>query len=242
MISKQQVKFINSLKHNKYRLKYACFIAEGVNVINEFIKARFEIQDVFAIAGTQLLVKDVHIISKNDLKKISFLKNPSNSLAIFKKPVLDFDFKNIKKEKLTIILDGVSDPGNMGTIIRTADWFGIDNIYISKQSSDVYSPKVVQATMGSLARVSVHRLSLELLLKRMKKNNIICYGATLSGDSVHDLIKPNYCAIVFGNETHGISDDVLRLIDKELSVPAKNKHVDSLNVSVAFGIILSEFR
>ena len=242
MISKQQIKFINSLKHNKYRLKYDCFIAEGVNVINEFIKARFEIQDVFAIAGTQLLVNDVHIISKNDLKKISFLKNPSNSLAIFKKPILDFDLKNIKKEKLTIILDGVSDPGNMGTIIRTADWFGVDNIYISKQSSDVYSPKVVQATMGSLARVSVHRLSLELLLKRMKKNNIICYGATLSGDSVYKLIKPDCCTIVFGNETHGISDSVLRLIDKELSIPAKNKHVDSLNVSVAFGIILSEFR
>lgn len=242
MISKQQIKFINSLKHNKYRLKYNCFVAEGVNVINEFIKARFEIQAIFATKGTQLLFNDFHIISKNDLKKISFLKNPSNSLAIFKKPVLDIDIQKIKNKKLTIILDGVSDPGNIGTIIRTADWFGIDTIYISKKSSDVYSPKVVQATMGSLARVSVHRLPLDLLLKKMKKNNIICYGATLSGENVYKLIKPDCCALVFGNETHGISENVFSLIDKELSIPAKNKHVDSLNVSVAFGIILSEFR
>tara|TARA_Y100000766_G_C18878525_1_gene592119 strand:- start:416 stop:1135 length:720 start_codon:yes stop_codon:yes gene_type:complete len=239
MISKQKIKFINSLKHNKYRLKYNCFVAEGVNVINEFIQARFEIQDVFATKGTQLLYEDLHIISKNDLKKISFLKNPSNSLAIFKKPIIDFD---IKQEKLTIMLDGVSDPGNIGTIIRTADWFRVENIYISENSCDPYSPKVVQATMGSLARVNVHRTSLKLLLKRIRNKNIICYGATLSGESVFKLIKPDCCALVFGNETHGISDDVLKLIDKELSVPAKNECVDSLNVAVAFGIILSEFR
>ena len=119
------------------------------------------------------------------MNKISFLKNPSNSIAIFKKPILDFDFKKIKKEKVTIILDGVSDPGNMGTIIRTADWFGLENIYTSEKSSDVYGPKVVQATMGSLARVSVHRLSLEPLLKTMQKNHITCYGATLTGESVY---------------------------------------------------------
>ena len=242
MISKQKIKFINSLKHNKYRSKYNCFVAEGVNVINEFLKANFEIYDIFALEGTQLLFNDFHIISKNDLNKISFLKNPSNSIAIFKKPILDFDFKKIKKEKVTIILDGVSDPGNMGTIIRTADWFGVENIYTSEKSSDVYGPKVVQATMGSLARVSVHRLSLEPLLTRMQKNHITCYGATLSGESVYELIKPDSCALVFGNETHGISSSVLSLIDSELSVPTQNEHVDSLNVSVAFGIILSEFR
>lgn len=242
MISKSQIKFINSLKHNKYRLKYNCFVAEGVNVINEFIKFGFEIQVVFAINDSLLICDNVQIITKNDLRKISFLKNPSNSLAIFKRPKLDSDLKNINHEAVSIILDGVSDPGNMGTIIRTADWFGIENIYMSKESSDVYNPKVIQSTMGSLARVKIHRVSLVTLLKNMKKNNIICYGATLSGSNVFQLNKPDYCALVFGNETHGISHDILELIDEEVSVPSKNKHVDSLNVSVAFGIILSEFR
>ena len=242
MISKSQIKFINSLKHNKYRLKYNCFVAEGVNVINEFIKFGFEIQVVFAINDSLIICDNVQIITKNDLRKISFLKNPSNSLAIFKRPQLESDIKNINHEAVSIILDGVSDPGNMGTIIRTADWFGLENIYISKESSDVYSPKVIQSTMGSLARVKIYRLCLVTLLKNMKKNNIICYGATLSGSNIFQLNKPNSCALVFGNETHGISHDILKLIDEEVSIPSKNNHVDSLNVSVAFGIILSEFR
>ena len=242
MISKQQIKFINSLKHNKYRLKYNCFVAEGLNVITEFVKSGFQIHSVFSTEKLFSTDQKSHYISSDDLKKISFLTNPATTLAVFKKPKLDSESVELINENKTILLDSISDPGNMGTIIRTADWYGIKNLYISKQSVDVFSPKVVQSSMGSLSRVNIYRVDLDTVAKKLKKMNFKLFGATLSGTSIYEFKKPENYAIIFGNESHGISQSLLEILDREISIPSKNKLIDSLNVAVAFGIILSEFR
>ena len=170
MISKQQIKFVNLLKHNKYRLKYNCFVAEGNHIVNEFINSDFEIKSIFSTKEHESKYKtNTTIVTKNDLSRISFLKSSSNALAVIYKPVFIFKPIDLIKQKRIIVLDSISDPGNMGTIIRTADWYGVTQIYISTTCVDVFNPKVIQATMGSLARVKVCRVSLDKLLKELKK-------------------------------------------------------------------------
>ena len=127
-------------------------------------------------------------------------------------------------------------------MIRTADWFGVKSIYVSMECVDVFNPKVVQATMGSLSRVQIIKVDLKNILSKIKKQNIICYGASLSGESIYNCKKSDQYAVVFGSESHGISKNIQKLLDREILIPSKNSSVDSLNVSVAFGIILSEFR
>ena len=244
MISKQKIKFISSLQHNKYRLKYNCFIAEGEHVVNSFIDSNFEIKFIFSTNDLSHAYEklDYSIITKKELYRISCLKNPSNVLAVIVKKQLEFTQNNITQEFPFILLDGVSDPGNLGSIIRTADWFGVNSIYLSEDCVDVFNPKVVQATMGSLARVSTYRVNLNNLVSNLKKHNITCYGACLSGENIYQLKKQSRSAIVFGNESHGISLTLQEKLDKKILIPSKNKFIDSLNVAVSFGIILSEFR
>ena len=244
MISKQTIKFISSLKHSKYRLKYNCFVAEGIHLVSEFINSKFKIHSIYA---TQALVGDnqfnnISIVSQRELSRISSLKNPSNILAVIYRPDYKLEINKVMQHEKIILLDSISDPGNLGSIIRTADWFGVNSIYVSMECVDVFNPKVVQATMGSLSRVRVFKVDLALMLNKIKKNNIICYGASLSGESIYNCKKSTQCAIVLGSESHGISKKILTLLDKEVLIPSKNKSIDSLNVSVAFGIILSEFR
>ena len=244
MISKQTIKFISSLKHSKYRLKYNCFVAEGTHLVSEFINSKFKIHSIYA---TKSFVDDkqfnnISIVSQRELSRISSLKNPSNILAVIYRPNYKLEINKVMQHKKIILLDSISDPGNLGSIIRTADWFGVNSIYVSMECVDVFNPKVVQATMGSLSRVHVIKVDLALLLNKIKKNNIICYGASLSGESIYNCKKSTQCAIVLGSESHGISQKILTLLDEEILIPSKNKSIDSLNVSVAFGIILSEFR
>ena len=244
MISKQKIKFISSLKHNKYRLKSNCFIAEGEHVINSFIDSKFEIKFIFSTDDLSDLYQkiDYSRITKKELYKISCLKNPSNMLAVIVKKKIEFTPKNISQDSPVILLDGVSDPGNMGSIIRTADWFGVSSIYLSDDCVDVFNPKVVQATMGSLARVSIYRVNLPSLVYDLKKCDFTCYGACLSGENIYKLNKHSKSALIFGNESHGISMQLQEKLDKKILIPSKNKFIDSLNVAVSFGIILSEFR
>ena len=242
MISSRQIKFINSLKSNKYRIKYNCFLAEGDNVINEFIKSNFVIREVFAIDETKINCNDTESLSLKELKKITSFKNPANSLAVIEKKNIDFDIDKILNSKISIFLDDITDPGNFGTIIRTADWFGLSNIYTSKKSCDFYNPKVIQSSMGSASRVVVHKINLFDVLNEIKNKNIKCYGATVSGCSIKKFIADEKFALIFGNESHGINKQILEILDKNISVPSHNSSVESLNVSVAFGIILSEIR
>jgi len=244
MISKQQVKFINSLKKNKYRLKYNCFIAEGTHVIQEFINSNFEIKSIFSTKEWHLKYPkiDSTIVSQVELNRISSLKTPPSVLSVVARQEHIYKKNNLKKQKKIILLNSLSDPGNLGSIIRTADWFGISSIYLSEDCVDVYNPKVVQASMGSLARVRVYNEPLKNILIDAKKINIQCYGASLSGQNIYTMKKPNHCIIVFGSESHGISCKIKSFLDNEILIPSKNKEIDSLNVSVSFGIILSEFR
>ena len=242
MISKQKIKFIHSLKHNKYRIKYNCFVAEGLHVINEFIDCGFNVKYIFSTDQRALSHSKLNIISHKELLKISFLKTPSTTLAVFYKPSVNLNYSNLNQQRKIILLDSISDPGNMGTMIRTADWYGYKNIYVSQNSVDVFSPKVIQSSMGSLARVRLFSIDITSFLQELRKLDFKLFGATLKGTSLYKLEKPKQCALLFGNESRGISESLLDLLDQEIMIPSKNMLVDSLNVSVAFGIILSEFR
>tara|TARA_B100000902_G_C27230975_1_gene874809 strand:+ start:593 stop:1327 length:735 start_codon:yes stop_codon:yes gene_type:complete len=244
MLSKQTIKFITSLRYNKYRLKYNCFVAEGTHTVEAFMNSGFKFHSVFCTSNWHAMknIKNINIITNKELRKISSFKNPSNVLAIIYKPDYSFNMQQLLGQNKIILLDSISDPGNMGSIIRTADWFGVSSIYLSKKCVDVFNSKVVQSAMGSIARVEIYIVSLEDVMKQLKKANITCYGACLSGSDLYSLKKTPTSAIVFGSESHGISNSVEELLDQKILIPTKNKLIDSLNVSVAFGIILSEFR
>ncbi len=248
MISKQKIKFITSLRHNKYRLKYNSFIAEGHHVVNDFINSHFEVTSVFATKSwinsnckSTLFNKSqiIQIVTNQEMAQISCLKSPSNVLAVISRLKSNFDYSSISHT--LIALDGISDPGNLGTIIRTADWFGVKQIFLSQDCVDVFNPKVVQATMGSLSRVHICKLFLKDFLLNLKELKYISYGACLSGTSIYSVKTETKSVFVFGSESHGISSEVSQILDHKILIPGKNQDVDSLNVSVAFGIILSEF-
>jgi len=243
MISKQKIKFISSLRHNKYRLKFNCFIAEGEHVVNSFMCSDFQIESVFATKTWIDSNKSCNasLVTQKEIGRISCLKNPSNVLAIISKPNQKYKNKEFNAIYPIVLLDGVSDPGNMGSIIRTADWFGINSIYLSEQCVDVFNPKVVQATMGSLARVNIYRVNAKHFLSELKQQDVTCYGACLSGTDLSKVNKVSKAAIVFGSESHGISSEIKKLLDEKILISGKNQQVDSLNVAVAFGIILSDF-
>ena len=244
MISKQKIKFISSLRSSKYRSKYNCFIVEGPRVVAEFIHSNFKIHSIYCTQEwfENNPISNANIINQRELSRISALKTPSNVLAIVYKPDTIISFNKLIQAEQIILLDSISDPGNLGSIIRTADWFGIKAIFVSMECVDVFNSKVVQATMGSLSRVQIIKGDLEVAVKKIKNHNIVCYGASLSGENIYNLTKIKQHAIVFGSESHGISQKTQRLLDKEILIPAKNQSIDSLNVAVAFGIILSEFR
>jgi TrmH family RNA methyltransferase len=244
MISKQQIKFINSLKRNKNRLQSNCFISEGVNILEDLFKSDFSIETLFATKEWSLKnpTKECNIINLQALKKISSLKSPNDVLAIVTRKNYLYNKSIIQKNKKIILLDNISDPGNMGTIIRTADWFGYDHIFVSNKCVDCYNPKVVQSSMGSIFRVSISKVNpLDFLLDTASLG-IKSFGASLSGENIYDIIMPDKYVMVFGSESHGISIDVQSMLDEQLSIPSNNDSIDSLNVSVAFGIILSEIR
>ena len=244
MISKQQIKFINSLKRNKNRIESNCFIAEGVNIIEDLFKSDFVIHSLFATKEWLFKNPDKKctIITDNELKKISYLKSPNQVLAIVQRQDYVFDALKIKELDKIILLDNISDPGNLGTIIRTSDWFGYDSIFVSNNCADNYNSKVVQSSMGSVFRVKVTKVDVKDFLFNTNKLKIKSFGASISGTNIYDIIFPGQFVIVFGSESHGISLDAQCLLDKQVSIPTKNALIDSLNVSVSFGIILSEMR
>ena len=239
MLSKNQIKRITSLQQKKYRNEYQLFIAEGIKVIQELFQSNYEIQEFYSTDATLQLNNKVRteIISEADLKKISCLKTPNTCLAVFKIS----PSKPVKHEGLTLLLDDIRDPGNLGTIIRLCDWFGIDQLICSEETVDVYNPKVIQATMGSIGRVNVVYTSLKNFLKN---TNQPIYGAFMDGDVVYDSPLPNDAVLIMGNEANGISEEIDVLIQHKISIPrfGKTQKAESLNVATATAILLSEFR
>ncbi len=236
MLSRNEVKYIQSLYHKKNRNKEEVFIAEGVKIVTELITSGFGIQKVYGVKDWMNANTDIpHFaeVSEEELKKISNLETPNKVLAIFNKKhgAQIPDLKN----KISLVLDGIQDPGNLGTIIRIADWFGIENIIASEDTADIYSPKVVQSTMGSIGRVNIFYIDLKSFFQ---SNKIVVMGAMLNGKNLASLEKITECLLVIGNESRGIRTEVEPYIQQRITIP-KTGYAESLNAAVATGIILS---
>jgi len=237
MLSKNQVKLITSLKQKKYRLQHGLFVVEGVKTIKELLQSDFELEMLYTTETFNIDAKKEELISETELNRISFLTTPNKALAVFKIPrpkAIDFS-------KLIVALDDVRDPGNLGTIIRLCDWFGIKNLVCSQETVDCFNPKVVQATMGSITRVNVTYLDLTEFLKQ---TDVPSYGTFMDGTSVYSTALSDKGILVFGNEANGISKAIESLISEKLSIPrfGNLQATESLNVATATAIFLSEFK
>jgi TrmH family RNA methyltransferase len=239
MVSKNQIKLITSLQQKKYRNSNKLFFAEGVKVIQELLQSNFELEHLYSTQDDFEEVSKAKktLIDDNDLKKISALSTPNTCLAVFKIPVE----KNRIESGLIVALDSIRDPGNLGTILRLCDWFGIKQLLCSKETVDIYNPKVVQATMGSIARVNVNYLDLNAFIAQTK---LPVFGTFMDGENIYKTSLPQEGIIVMGNEANGISDELESLIQNRLSIPRFGdiQKTESLNVATATAIILSEFR
>lgn len=243
MLSKTIVKYIQSLHHKKYRDEHEMFIAEGPKGVTEILLSKqFFCEMIFAseswLSKNEKLLKEISTEKKFpskefELEKISLLSTPNKVLAVFRKKEFE---AGVLKNKISIMLDDVHDPGNMGTIIRIADWFNIQNIICSEDCVDMYNPKVVQASMGSLGRVSVIYIDLEKFAEGNK--DIPIYATTLTGTSIYSIKNIKQGLILVGNESRGIRKELLKLSANEISIPKLGK-AESLNAAVATGIILS---
>lgn len=241
MVSKSQIKLIRSLAQKKYRLKHGLFVVEGKKTVTELLASDLKLYKLFTVEDSFLApAENTMLLDAGELKKISFLKNPQTVLAVFEIPELD----EIKNEGLILALDGVRDPGNLGTIIRLCDWFGIKDLVCSEDTVDCYNPKVVQATMGSLSRVNISYRNLTGFLEENRQENKPVFGAFMDGENVYKSTMPARAVLVMGNEANGISADIERLISKKIAIPqfGETKETESLNVSTATAILLSEFR
>ncbi len=245
-LSKNKIKYIQSLKDKKHRNLHGTFVAEGKKLVFdlldvckcEFIavlpEAQHEIPPSFS---SELIVS-----TAEELKKASFLKTPPQIIGVFCQP--QYNLPEIKlKKSIHLVLDDIQDPGNLGTIVRLADWFGIEHVFCSKNTVDLYNPKTVQATMGAIARVKVHYVDLMYFLN--EHHQIPVFGTFLEGENIYEAELPTNGFIVMGNEGKGISRELESLVTKKLFIPnfsSDRQTSESLNVAVATAIVCSEFK
>jgi len=239
MVSKNQIKLITSLQQKKYRKEHKLFFAEGKKVINELIDAAFQLEYLFTTEASFLGINSskVNFVSEAELKKISALTTPNDCLAVFKIP----EQKQINESGLIVALDDIRDPGNLGTIIRLCDWFGIKELVCSEETVDVFNPKVIQATMGSITRVNINYLNLENFIS---VTNLPVFGTFMDGENIYKLSLPKEGIIIMGNEANGISATLEKVVKNRISIPRFGdlQQTESLNVATATAIILSEFK
>jgi TrmH family RNA methyltransferase len=235
LISKGQIKLITSLQQKKYRNKEGLFIAEGPKVIGELLKEKLELHSCFSTLVEEN-TQGVSYISEENLQKISCLTTANTSLAIFKIP----NSKPLQEIGLTLVIDAVRDPGNLGTIIRLCDWFGVTQLVCSLDTVDCYNPKVIQATMGSIARLPIHYLDIEAYLKNSKAP---VYSAMMDGANVYTTELPTHAILIMGNEANGVSAKIQALSTHPIAIPQYGtiQATESLNVATATAILLSEF-
>ncbi len=275
MLSKNQISFINSLKQKKYREEHQLFIAEGVKIVSELLNSSIVVKQIYA---TSEFLRNNKIpntverfeIKENELERISALTKANEVLAVCEVP--SYELNGLENEtlkgKLTLVLDDIKDPGNLGTIIRIADWFGIENIVCSSETVDAFNSKVVQATMGSIARIKIHYVDLISFIKQIEnvtqsatekgssrsvtlsgvEGQYPIYGALLEGKNIYSEKLSSEGLIVIGNESRGISEEVQILITNKISIPSFSHYkqgggeAESLNAAIATSIICSEFR
>ncbi|MFY1046221.1 TrmH family RNA methyltransferase [Chryseobacterium sp. GP-SGM7] len=237
MLTAHTIKILQSLDKKKFRQKYNLFLVEGNKTILELPNSNFKIKEIFSTEPNNFLSKKVQFthISENELKKISFLQNPKDSVAVCELlEKSDFDDKDFQ-----LVLDGIQDPGNLGTIIRLADWFGIEQIICSEDTVDFYNPKVIQATMGSFTRVNIVYCNLVEYLSNTENINV---GTDMDGENIYNFEKPKKINLILGNEGNGMRNETEKLLNKKISIPrfGKSQATESLNVSMAAGIILGQ--
>jgi len=225
------------LDKKKFRQKYNLFLVEGNKIICELFNSKVKIKEIFSTDPQKLGRTDVPVthISENELKKISMLQHPKDSVA-----VCHLESREQSEDReVQLVLDGIQDPGNLGTIIRLADWFGIEQIICSEDTADVYNPKVIMATMGSFARVNVVYTDLTEYLSETENVNI---GTDMEGENIYSFSKPEKMNLILGNEGNGMRPETERLIQKSIMIPrfGKSRATESLNVSMAAGIILGQ--
>lgn len=238
-LSKNKIKKINSLRQKKHRISCQLFVAEGVKIINELLHSQFVLEHLYCTENMLEYnkVSPKTIISEVELKKISSLKTPNKALAIFKIP----PSAPLKNKGISVALDNVNDPGNLGTIIRLCDWFGVSQLLCSTNTADCYNPKVIQASMGSISRVSVQYVDLP---NHLQKVTLPVYIADMNGDSVYKTQLPDEAILVMGNEANGICNEIRELATNCISIPrfGNLQQTESLNVATATAILLSEFK
>jgi len=239
MLSKNQIKFIRSLKKKKFRQANKLFLAEGIKVVEELLSSDFELYRLYATSSYKnpFEKSEIEIINGKELAMISDFTSPNQVLGIFKIPPP----KESYREGLTLMLDGINDPGNLGTIIRLCDWFGVEQLICSENTVDCYNQKVVQASMGSLTRVTVTYLD---LLEYLQSETRIVYGTLLEGENIFKMKPEKNAVLILGNEANGISEEIKELIQRKLTIPKFGavQKTESLNVATATAIFLSEFR
>jgi len=252
MPSKPELKFIRSLHQKKFREQENCFIAEGIKVVEELLQSDFAVKNIYAVSdfARQLIAQHKKLkektvtVTEDELKKISALATPNKVLAVAEIPATEIKLSSVSNS-LSLALDNVSDPGNLGTIIRIAHWFGIENIICSENCVDAYNPKVVQAAMGSLFFVNVAQTNLNRFFSGAE-NDIPVYGTILNGKSIYESNLSSPAIILLGNESTGISDELKTYITHPITIPSavqKGKHKpDSLNVATAAAVVCAAFR
>ncbi len=248
MLSKNDIKNIKSLEHKKFRTEKGLFIAEGHKTVLE-LTGKFSCT---LLAATQdwldchrnIPAERIESVTTDELKRASLLQSPQDVLAVFRIPKSEIKMSDTAQNNLVLALDDVQDPGNLGTIIRLADWFGIKDVFCSKGTADIYNPKAVQATMGALARVRVHHTDLKQSIKELPES-VPVYGTFLDGEIIYDTKLSANGVIIMGNEGNGITPEIKQAVTHKLYIPNWPKGAptsESLNVAIATAIVCSEFR
>ena len=241
-MTKAEIQFVRSLADKRVRDEERLFIAEGDKLIYEILASGWRVRNLYALEGH--FAGQAEIISSKEMERISQLKTASTSLAVVEQPRHKTP-TTASAKKLSLALDGVQNPGNLGTIIRLADWFGVEEIFCSSDTADCFNPKVIQATMGAILRVKLHYLPLADFLARTANEGIPIYGTMLDGHNIYDTELSTGGVIVMGNEGKGVSEECTRAFTHRLLIPtypADRQGSESLNVAMATGIVCAEFR
>lgn len=251
MLGKNTIKLIKSLALKKYRTKEGLFLVEGDKLVSEVLSSNLRLKELFVTEEFPIPAEheldNVEKISRTDrsaIKKASLLKSPQNSIAICRIPK-EKPFPEKMDDTLSVYLDGIQDPGNLGTIIRICDWFGIEQLFCSPDTVDLYNPKVIQSSMGSFNRVNLWRADFKRIAQIAIDSGTISYGAFMNGQNIYTQMLEKNALLIMGNEGNGIRKEVEDLTNKKISIPnlsAQTEKAESLNVSVATAIICSEFK
>ena len=246
MLSKNQIKTLRGLQRKKERKNSGLYLVEGKKIVQEIIHSTDNWDELYATKSWLMqnpkyaLLENVFEMTDNDLAQVSSFKTPNEVMLLLKQKA-EVDFLEVHSTDIVLALDGIKDPGNMGTIIRLADWFGVGHILCTTDSVDQYNPKVVQSAMGSISRVNIHYGDLVHMLTQLESHKI--YACDLNGESIYDTSFKEKAILIMGSESHGISKEVGRIVDSNITIPSvSNTGIDSLNVASATAISLSLFR